>query len=399
MKILLTEVDILVVLFIRRHSDKYLFCCLVAGLETVTECLPEADQFSSCADLMRNPTLRAFVWILGISALLGNAHVFYKRVSASKVERSRAGDIARVQNIVVGNLAVADGIMGIYLLIIASADTLYRNQYAYYAEEWQTSAICKIAGILSVLSSEASVFFMAAISIDRFLCVLFPLSPFKLNHKSAKCISALIWIITFVLSVIPMMVSDIQDTFYGRSSVCLALPLTSGRPKGWQYSVAIFLGLNFVAFAVILLSYVCIFIAIKLSSIQSGVGNQRRSQEYKLALRMSILVFSDMCCWMPIIIMGLISVTESAEIPGTSYAWIAVFVLPLNSALNPYLYTFSARQKSSQKTYGGTKKGQTVSMAVTNQSFVADSDASLAKVTIGKKQIVGYTIVLTYSKI
>ena len=29
-------------------------------------------------------------------------------------------------------------------------------------------------------------------------------------------------------------------------------------------------------------------------------------------------------------------------IPGEVYAWIAVVVLPINSALNPFLYTFSA---------------------------------------------------------
>ena len=29
-------------------------------------------------------------------------------------------------------------------------------------------------------------------------------------------------------------------------------------------------------------------------------------------------------------------------IPGDVYAWTAVFILPLNSALNPFLYTLSA---------------------------------------------------------
>lgn len=29
-------------------------------------------------------------------------------------------------------------------------------------------------------------------------------------------------------------------------------------------------------------------------------------------------------------------------IPGEIYAWTAVFILPVNSALNPFLYTFSA---------------------------------------------------------
>ena len=33
---------------------------------------------------------------------------------------------------------------------------------------------------------------------------------------------------------------------------------------------------------------------------------------------------------------------ENYEIPGEVYAWTAVLILPINSALNPFLYTLSA---------------------------------------------------------
>ncbi|XP_072021058.1 uncharacterized protein [Amphiura filiformis] len=138
------------------HSDKYLFCCLVQNLELITECLPEPDQFSSCEDLIRIPVLRIFMWILGISALIGNGYVIAKRILPS--ERGSRKGAARVQNIMVGHLAVADSFMGVYMMIIASADVYYRDKYAFFAEDWQTSVVCKMAGLLSVLSSEASVF-------------------------------------------------------------------------------------------------------------------------------------------------------------------------------------------------------------------------------------------------
>ena len=38
---------------------------------------------------------------------------------------------------------------------------------------------------------------------------------------------------------------------------------------------------------------------------------------------------------------GVLALTGHV-IPGDVYAWIAVVVLPINSALNPFLYTFSA---------------------------------------------------------
>ena len=63
--------------------------------------------------------------------------------------------------------------------------------------------------------------------------------------------------------------------------------------------------------------------------------------QIRLAIRMAVVVGTDFICWMPIIIMGLLSATGAAEIPADMYAWTAVFILPLNSSLNPYLYTFS----------------------------------------------------------
>ena len=38
---------------------------------------------------------------------------------------------------------------------------------------------------------------------------------------------------------------------------------------------------------------------------------------------------------------GILVMTDHV-IPGDVYAWIAVVVLPINSALNPFLYTCSA---------------------------------------------------------
>ena len=315
----------------------------------MTECLPEPDQFSSCKDLMRIPILRVCIWILGISALLGNAYVILKRVLQTLGKSGKQG-VGRVQNIMVGHLAVADSLMGVYMLIIASADVYYRDIYAYYAEEWQTSGTCKLAGLLSVLSSEASVFFMTAISVDRFIGVVFPFSQMKLRPKSAKIAAGMIWLVAFIVSLLPLMVqSYFANAFYGRSSVCLALPLTSERPAGWEYSIAIFLGVNLTAFVIMLICYGVMYVTVQSSANMAGRRNEVRLKEIELALRMAFLVFSDMLCWMPIVVMGILSSTKVVEIPPISYAWIAVFVLPLNSSLNPYLYTILTREMKKKK--------------------------------------------------
>ncbi|CAG2106836.1 unnamed protein product, partial [Medioppia subpectinata] len=68
-----------------------------------------------------------------------------------------------------------------------------------------------------------------------------------------------------------------------------------------------------------------------------------------MARRMMFIVMTDFWCWMPIILLGIISF-YGVKIPPQAFAWVAVFVLPLNAAINPTLYTLSTlvyRKKSS----------------------------------------------------
>ena len=353
----------------------------------MTECLPEPDQFSSCEDLIRIPTLRIFMWILGISALLGNTYVIIRRLLPES--KGRIQQVTKVQNIMVGHLAVADSLMGVYMMIIASADVFYRDRYAYFAEQWQTSILCKMAGLLSVLSSEASVFFMTAISIDRFFGCLFPFSPMKLRAKSAKVVAAIVWFLSLACSLIPVMIPNyFGDAFYGRSSVCLALPLTTDRPDGWEYSVALFLGVNLFAFVIMLVCYISIYFTAKASSLQAGRSQSDvRAREIELALRMAFLVFSDMCCWMPIVMMGILSLSGKVQIPAISYAWIAVFVLPLNSSVNPYLYTIVTEKLSQRHNLRQSKKAAKLSTVSESQySNPAFSNTNAAPLTVCNRE-------------
>ena len=356
---------------------------MVRDLQDIRECLPEPDQFSSCEDLIRVPVLRVFIWILGISALLGNAYVVFTRLQPSdKIKR----DVARVQDIMIGHLAVADSLMGVYMLVIASADVYYRDRYAFFAEQWQTSFVCKFAGFLSVLSSEASVFFMTVISVDRCFSMLFPFKDVKLRPKSAKVAATTVWIVVTIISLLPITINRyFGDAFYGRSTVCLALPLTSERPAGWEYSVAVFIVLNLAAFVIMFLCYLTIYFIATSSSTHVGRHTESRMREIQLALRMAFLVFSDMFCWMPIIVIGILSLTGTVTIPGITYAWTAVFILPLNSSVNPYLYTLLSREIKKRKSDSrNTSVKQTkrieyvfkVDGQSVNNGYIPDSDST-----------------------
>ena len=300
-------------------------------------------------------------WIFGVSAFIGNGFVIGWRICPHPGRKQRSAN--RAQSILVTNLAIADGLMGVYMLIIASADVYYRDQYAYFAEAWQTSLICKFAGFLSVLSSEASVFFMTVISIDRGIAIIAPFSRLNLKTKGVAIVVTVVWMMSVLVSVMPVLVKGyFGNAFYGRSTVCLALPLTADRPAGWQYSVTLFLGVNCLAFIIMLICYSAIYITIKQSRKSADVA--QRSGEIALAIRMGFLVFTDFACWMPIIIMGLLALGTDVTISPEMYVWTAVFILPLNSSLNPYMYTILTREVANRQ----RRKRQLTSAYSLNQS-------------------------------
>ena len=318
---------------------------------------------------MQNNLLRICMWILGISAVFGNLAVLIMRLS----EKS-ANSVAAKQSLFIGNLAVSDCLMGIYMLILASADIYYGNQYFLYSDQWRSGTVCKIASFLGLLSSEASVFFITLISIDRFISLLFPFSRFLIRSTGSKLLTCILWLFALILAIVPTLYAGPDSDLYDLSDVCIGLPLItrptsfhiessifsgasragsgntghafnvpvpSDSKPAWIFSIAIFLGLNLVCFLAILICYIVIFASIRESRKQvKRAANV--DEEIKIALKMAAVVGTDFICWFPVIVMGILSQTGLAVIPLEMYTWSVVFILPVNSSLNPYLYTLAS---------------------------------------------------------
>lgn len=355
------------------YTDSYAFCCLKPS--SVQECLPHPNEFSSCDDLMKNDVLSAFLWIIGFSSLLGNLGVFVFKVFFD------TDTLKKGHGIFITNLSLSDFLMGVYLIIIASADEHYRGRYVWNDLVWRRSMTCRIAGMLATVSSETSVFLLCLITLDRLIAVKFPFGQFRFTRGKALICVAVVWSITIWLAVIPLIPgSYFQGEFYSRSVVCLALPLTRDRPAGWEYSTAVFIILNFLLFVTIALGQCLIYREI--SQTSSSVKSTRRNQDMVIARGLFLVVLSDFLCWFPIGIMGLLAISGQV-ISGEVYAWVAVFILPINSALNPFLYTFANLRKKVETRFSSKQSTNTRSTSDTftdlcdSQSFIIGKHAPL----------------------
>lgn len=86
-------------------------------------------------------------------------------------------------------------------------------------------------------------------------------------------------------SLLPLLPLDyFQDQFYSRSGVCLALPLISQRLPGWEYCVAMFIGVNMMAFLIILFCYIYMYKTIWVSAREMKKMVAKQARETKVGV-------------------------------------------------------------------------------------------------------------------
>ncbi len=130
-----------------------------------------------------------------------------------------------------------------------------------------------------------------------------------------------------------------QDT----NEIDFQIPTREGLQNSRYFSlVVIFLGVNMLLTILLIQSYMVIFLSV-LKSRRQARASTRMKEEVIIALRMTALIMTNCMCWLPIIIVGILSQIEYISVSLDVYIWSVVFILPINASSNPYLYTILFR--------------------------------------------------------
>ncbi|KAJ8034623.1 hypothetical protein HOLleu_21538 [Holothuria leucospilota] len=325
--------------------DNYGICCL---FDNGTDCIAPPSPFNTCK-------------------VVANLVVIISRINSKlpAMRRMFSTTVNTTQNTLLLNLAVADFLMGVYLLAIGIADGKFGDEYFLFALSWRKGVLCKIIGFIGLVSNVTSVLTLTFVSIERFLSIVFSFNMYRFGWKLTVKICVTIWVVAISMALTPIILSEFFADIFGFSDICLGLPfvpvpeakqdllkvsynpywgyfnVTQERSdvKGiqWVYSQIVYIYFSSTCVIVISLCYVAMFTSAILSTGISG-RHRDNKQELKMALKMSIIVGTDLLCWLPIIILGIGSAAD-VRISVDFYVWIAVFVMPINSALNPFIYT------------------------------------------------------------
>ena len=317
------------------YADNYKLCCpaTLPSRFSAQNCHAPSNELSSCDALLRSVTYRVFLSVFAALSLVGNASSFVYRVFLEKGKKRLSFDVF------VAHLCVADFLMGVYLAVIGVVDRLYQGTYLWEDNTWKDSAGCKVAGFLSLVSNEVSALVIALITIDRFLVLRFPFSDFRFEVHSAQVACFSVWSVGVLLAGLPLLSLTDDWQFYGQTGICIPLPVTRSDFPGHSYAFGVMIVANFVLFVVIAAGQFFIYWSIHVNTMSSD-QTTRQSHDLTIARRLLTVAMSDFLCWFPIGLLGLLA-SSGTPIPGEVSVAMAIFVLPFNSALNPFLYTLN----------------------------------------------------------
>ena len=321
-----------------RHvlADNYKVCCpatLPVGF-VFSQCLAPSDEISSCDALLRSDLYRVSLAVFAIMATVGNTLSFFVRVFVLKSKQHSGYPVF------VTHLCVSDFLMGVYLVIIGGADRVYMNTYLWKDASWRDSVTCQMTGFLSLLACEVSASIICLVTVDRFLVVRFPFSRLRFQRHTAWLCCLVLWTMGIVMAAVPLLPATSHWHFYSQTGICIPLPITRQDFLGHQYTFAVMIIFNFVLFLLIAVGQVLIYLSVRSQSMAEQDDSDRRSKDLALAQRLFTVVVSDFLCWFPIGLLGLLA-SRDIPISGEVNVSMAIFVLPLNSALNPFLHSFN----------------------------------------------------------
>lgn len=340
----------------------------------VRVCRPFSNQLSSISSLLASQVLRVAVWILCVITLAGNLRVLCWRTLKDKK--------SAVLGTLIKNLAVCDLLMGIYLLVIIFQDMITNGRFNTHALLWTQSWQCSFSGFLAMFSSELSLLLVLLITLDRYRCIM---RPYQATGSAVGFfVLTTVWLIASMIAAVPLfyfsffndrlsapvltqptsgapslsmsnkflnelglaeyLKSDRPPSYYGLNSLCFPLHLNEPFMLGWQYSAIVLVVFNAIALLTITSLYTHMFVRIRADRRHVRPPLLVQSQEdARLALRFLLIVFTNCVCWLPII--GAKTLALSGHtVPASVHAWLVVFILPINSALNPIIYTVSGFQ-------------------------------------------------------
>lgn len=212
------------------------------------------------------------------------------------------------------------------------------------------SFLCKATAALASFNLYTSIFFLTALSIDRYLAIVHPVRSRRFRTVLyARITCVLIWLFALLLSVPTAYIRDIHDIKDPDMTVCAILHPTEDNVDAMLEQVRLAIGLmksllGFLVPFIIIITCYCLIGRALLRARHIQKSSQSRDDEVLRMLAAAVLAF--FMCWMPHQIFQFMQLLTQLkinchilEIIDTAMPF-TICIAYFNSCVNPIVYGF-----------------------------------------------------------
>ncbi|NWY03862.1 LGR6 protein, partial [Nothoprocta ornata] len=288
-------------------------------LHPTTQCTPSPGPFKPCDHLFESWIIRLGVWVIVVVSVLCNALVIVA-VFASPSYLSPV-------KFVIGSIAGANMLTGIYCSMLALVDSLTYGHFASYGARWESGVGCRVTGFLSVLASEAAIFLLTLAAVQCSVSVSCVRGYGKLpTLGKVKAAALCCLLLSSAAAALPLF--SVGE--YGASPLCLPYPIPDGKPATLGFTVALVMT-NMLCFLTITGTYIRLYCNL-LKGEFSAVW------DCAMVKHVAWLIFTNCLLYCPVAFLTFSSMLNLFLITPEVIKSILLVVLPLPACLNPLLY-------------------------------------------------------------
>ncbi|XP_077972984.1 relaxin receptor 1-like isoform X2 [Styela clava] len=200
-----------------------------------------------------------------------------------------------------------------------------RGEYCKEDIEWRSGKTCSAIGTLLMIGTESSVFTLTIITGFRVYTVLRPFNEVSL--RTIRPIIVLSWTLAIAIALIPLL--PVTEDYFVDNVWLSQNPFFSiinkNEIRGINQWISTIQTENNDT--------------LKNSTRENkALTNQQLKKRAKsMQKKVTVIIITDLLCWMPICIMGFLQVA-GIDIPNDAYLPVGLMIIPINSMINPVLY-------------------------------------------------------------
>ncbi|KAK1135621.1 hypothetical protein K0M31_000210 [Melipona bicolor] len=184
-----------------------------------------------------------------VIALTGNGLVCYVVHSSPRMKT--------VTNLFIVNLAVGDILMAFFCVPTSSISTLILQYWPFGPE------LCPTVIYLQAVSVLVSAYTLVAISIDRYIAIMWPLKP-RLSKRQAQLLILAVWMLAMVISLPIAVVSKLfqPSRQYERCNQYICVEVWPSMENKYYYSIALLVLQYVIPITVLMFTYTSIAVMV-----------------------------------------------------------------------------------------------------------------------------------------